>query len=346
MSDSIFREGGPYHIRKTGADEYSLRVQIPSDEHGRIARECHEDSCSPGYFKVKTGTGITDEQDVAYCPYCRHSDEPDEFTSSEQLEYLKSIAEQEAHKGIERMLKGALGLGSSGRKVYGNNLMSMEVRFKPGIMPRIHRPVEEELLRAVVCPYCGLDHAVYGLATWCPDCGRDIFMTHVKAECDVIRKMLSDYDNRYANLGSRIAARDVENSLEDTVSIFEAVLKALFIRFQRERGEGMEAIQASMKRRVRNGFQNIRRSAEIVAQELGVPLVTSDEEDSLEVLTAVFEKRHPITHNLGVIDRKYLENAISAEREGREIRVTCNEVVETIDLAYGILKSLHDRLFP
>ena len=38
------------------------------------------------------------------------------------------------------------------------------------------------------------------------------------------------------------------------------------------------------------------------------------------------EVGHPIAHNLGVIDRKYLERARENEQEGREIRITANEI--------------------
>jgi len=71
MSDQILREGGPHQIERVGNDEYRMKVTIPKDENGRVARECPNDECSPGYFKVMLGTGIVGEQDAAYCPYCR-----------------------------------------------------------------------------------------------------------------------------------------------------------------------------------------------------------------------------------------------------------------------------------
>jgi len=43
--------------------------------------------------------------------------------------------------------------------------------------------------------------------------------------------MLADIPRRRENLGRRIAAKDRKNCLEDTVSIFEAVLRALVRRY-------------------------------------------------------------------------------------------------------------------
>lgn len=58
MGNQIFREGGPHRIKRVGHDEYSMTVTIPRDEDGRVARECPNDECSPGYFKVKLGTRL------------------------------------------------------------------------------------------------------------------------------------------------------------------------------------------------------------------------------------------------------------------------------------------------
>lgn len=90
MTNKIFKEGGPHNIQRTGSDEYTMNVSIPKDADGTTARECPNDECSPGYFKVKGGTGITDGQEVAYCPYCRYEEEPNGFTSEEQIRNAKA----------------------------------------------------------------------------------------------------------------------------------------------------------------------------------------------------------------------------------------------------------------
>src|SRR3990172_13357474 len=105
MSDSLFREGGPYKIQRTGLHEYSMRIPIPEDIDGRIARECPQTDCSPGYFKVRLGTGITAGQKTAYCTYCRHGVEPSEFRTKEQVRYAKDVMMREAQEGVGRMVK-------------------------------------------------------------------------------------------------------------------------------------------------------------------------------------------------------------------------------------------------
>jgi hypothetical protein len=260
------------------------------------------------------------------------------------MKYAKDVMAREAHPGILRMLKDALDVGPSGKKSFGGGLLSVELSVKPGTPPLVFRPFEEALQRAVVCPHCGLDHAVFGLAVWCSDCGQDIFMTHVEAEFSVIQTMLCDVERRRNELGSRVAARDIENCLEDTVSIYEAVLRALLVRSLYAREINDDEIHAVLKR-IGNSFQNIRRSGETFQKELSIPLLDCVQSEKVASLIRTFEKRHPIAHNLGVVDRKYLERLRSAEREGREIRIMPEEISAAVRTVLEILTFAHKRLF-
>jgi len=169
MGNELLREGGPHKIRKTGANKYEMSVSIPQGPDGMMARECTDASCSPGYFKVKGGTGITEGQATAFCPYCRRSGKPSDFVTKEQLRYVDKIVEKEATAGVENMLRDSLGLGSSGNRRIGGGLFSINISLKgPASLP-VAPPIEEELKRKVICPHCGLEHAVFGLASWCPD---------------------------------------------------------------------------------------------------------------------------------------------------------------------------------
>ncbi len=107
MTHELFRSGGPHKIRKTGPDEYTIQVKIPTDEAGMTARECTDEGCSPGAFKIKIGTGLTGEQTESYCPYCRAVADPSDFATREQIRYAKDIAMNEASDGIDRMVKDA-----------------------------------------------------------------------------------------------------------------------------------------------------------------------------------------------------------------------------------------------
>ena len=142
----------------------------------------------------------------------------------------------------------------------------------------------------------------------------------------------------------RVAARDIENCLEDTVSIYEAVLRALLARALRARAVAEQEIGAALKR-IGNKFQNVRRSGEIFQKELSIPLFDCMQPGEVAALIQTFEKRHPIAHNLGLVDRKYIERLKSAEREGREIRIAPEEISAAIKTVLEVLTFAHKRLF-
>lgn len=344
MGDSIFRSGGPHNVRRTGNDTFQFSITIPEDQHGRIARQCPDSDCSPGYFKVKQGTGITDEQASSYCPYCRHECDPSDFTTREQIRYAEDLVTREAEAGAERMLKKSLGLNGAGRKRVGGEFLSLEISMKSSPQRFVRHPLEDELQRAVTCPFCGLDHSVFGLALWCPDCGRDIFLTHVAAEYGVVRAIVSDVERRRESLGPRVAAKDLENCLEDTVSIFEAALKVLVVRRLRRFGKTEGEIQAILRKRIRNSFQNLERTTEIFGSQFDIDVRTCVVDGQMQSLREAFEKRHPIAHNLGVVDRKYLETTLAAEKEGKEIRVSSAEVEAAVEISLEFIRNLSGML--
>lgn len=345
MGNSLFKEGGYHNIKRTGQDEYTMNVQIPTDADGFLGRECPDSTCSPGYFKVKPGTGITEGQEEAYCPYCRRVDEPNSFITKAQIEYSKNVVLREAEKGISDMIENALGLGSSRKKRLGGDFISMELTYKPGRLSQIRPLFEEELRRDVTCPSCGLEHSVFGLANWCPDCGGDIFLVHVEAEFAVVKSMLGDVKRRREQLGARVAARDVENALEDTVSIFEAVLRVMTRRYMKNLGISDEDIEDVLKKRVGNKYQSVQRASEVCKQEFNIELFEHCSKREVETFRQTFEKRHPITHNLGIIDRKYLEKVRSGELKGRDVPVAVEEIESAIAFSIQVLKNLHSHLF-
>jgi len=325
-----------------------MQVSIPPDPDGFVARECLDKDCSPGYFKIKEGTGLTGEECTqAFCPYCRRSAAKNEFFTKTQLQYAEQIALREAEKSVQQSIAEALGFPPSGgkKKIGRNGLISMEMSFKPTSLTPVWKPIEEELRRDITCPKCGLAHAVFGLAIWCPDCGSDIFLSHAESELVVIERILADVDERRKRLGVRVAARDLENALEDVVTLFEAVLKIITRRGLKHRGVPDIEIEKRM-RKIGNAFQSIERASEEIRNEFNLELFDGIDQLKVQRLRAAFEKRHPITHNLGVVDRKYLEKIRSGELEGREVRVQPAEILDTIGTTKVVIHLMYSRVFP
>jgi hypothetical protein len=341
MSDLI-KEGGQFGIRRVGRDQYT--IPVPQDADGRTDRECPQPDCSPGYFKVKMGTGLKDTK-TAFCPYCCHEAEAGDFHTQDQVRFVTDVMKREAHAGMARMLHQSLGLNSSGsRDLGGGGLFKISLNMDPPRLASVSRPLQEIVRRDVVCPHCTLDQSVFGLATWCSDCGRDIFTTHVLGEINVIKAMMGDVDRRLELLGGRVAAKDMENGLEDLVSVFEATLKIEIRRHLRKTTISEESIDVVM-RKIGSRLQSISHAVTLVHENCGAPLSIQPQDD-LDRLTRIFEKRHPITHNLGVIDKKYLERVQSHDALGKDISLTEREIIWAADAIFVLIDSLHQRLFP
>jgi len=345
VSEGLFREDGPFRVMRKGPDEYELRVPIPPGKDAMVGRACPIAGCSPGYFRVEPGTGIISPQESIFCPYCRGAEEPGAFATTAQRDYALGLVQAEAVDGVNRMMGEALGLGSARRRVLDGGLLSIEVSMTRARSPRPGRLLEEELRRDVLCPHCTLHQAVFGLATWCSDCGADIFPIHVAAELAVLRAVLSDVDERRARLGPRIAARDIENTVEDLTSVMEAVLKALTKRHLCAQGMSPGEAARVVTSAIGNGYQTLSRAREIFSTHTGAVLGRGCSEDDLTKLSTVLEKRHPIAHNLGVVDRKYLVRARSGELEGREVRVEPAELAQAIDGIEALLTDVWRQLF-
>ena len=336
----LFRPGGPLKIRDMGNNRHQASVTIPRDEHGRIERACPTETCTPGTFKVMLGTGLNN-QTTAFCPYCRHETEPANFATKEQIRFAKDSVLREARKGVQDMVSDAFGLGPSGKKKYGGGFISMEVTLKRAPLPMVRPPKNEEVRRDVVCPTCSLDQSVFGFATWCADCGSDIFVTHVAGELEVVRRMVGDIDRRRSELGHRVAARDLENYLEDAVSIFEAAMRVIARRSLALSGMTPTDVEATLKK-LGNAFQNITKTQDAMRELLGLAVIP---DAPWAALAASFQKRHPITHNLGVADRKYLANTQTTDREGREVVLSPAEVEATLNQVLMAVTAVHAHLF-
>ena len=157
--------------------------------------------------------------------------------------------------------------------------------------------------------------------------------------------MLIDVDRRSNELGSRVAARDIENGLEDVVSLLEAAMKAIVRRKLLTDGHSAEEVDETMKKRVRNRFQSFGGCVTVLRQLFDLDLTLALAADGGKQFERTTEKRHPITHNLGIVDRAYLEKVSTGEAEGRDVNLDENEVVAALDAALSLIRHAHGELF-
>lgn len=94
-------------------------------------------------------------------------------------------------------------------------------------------------------------------------------------------------------------------------------------------------------KKIGNSFQSTKRSKEQLLKLFGY---SPTQLDLWDRLGGCFEKRHPVAHNLGVVDRKYLERVQRAEREGREVRISEKEVAVLLEDINSAIYDIHNAL--
>lgn len=292
-----------------------ISVPIQPDEEGYIGRECPVETCL-GYFKITPGTGLK-EPAPCHCPYCGHSGEQNTFFTPEQIEYAKSIAIRKITDAIHQDLK-SLEFDHKPRGAFGIGI-SMKVSTSGQHPIRYYR--EKNLETEVVCDKCTLRFAIYGVFGWCPDCGSHNSLQILNKNLELARKELSLATSVETDLAEHL----VGDALENVVSTFDGFgreicsQKATDIRFQN---------MAGARRRVQEAF--------------GFDFADELSADSWIAICRIFQKRHLLSHKMGVIDDEYVQKANDPGAvAGRRIRVTQDEVC----MAIGLIETLGQRLF-
>lgn len=288
------------------SETMSVSVTISPDHDGYTGRECP--NCER-YFKVMLGTGLSDTT-VMHCPYCQTSADSDQFFTKEQVAYAQSVALgafqaeilDKLHDSAKRMTFETGGLL--------NIKVSAEVTGEEII---IEHYTDQALETEVTCETCGLSYKIYGVFATCPDCATHNSKQILTTNLEVLRKQLDAADDE-----------TVARLLKDAVSIFDA-----YGRTTTEHHKGS-----------RISFQNLP-GAERNLQAHGLSLRAHTTREEWEFLNRSFQKRHVLTHNLGVVDEDYVAKANDPDAIiGRKIRLTRADVERTIDLLARLSEQL------
>lgn len=260
--------------------DFNVSVTIPLDENGMMGRECLE--CEQ-YFKLKPGTGL--ETDHCHCPYCDYEGNADTFWTQAQLDYAQSIAMQKAYNQI---VKPELDKLSNSFKQLERNSRNSLIQFKVKttgnnyIFP-INYYSESELETNLTCDHCGLEFAIYGVFSNCPDCNEtNAFLIYEKS-LEVIKKKLEIFSK--PEIPDDIVEISLSSILTSAISAFDGLGKEL-------RKRKPDRYPSNPK----NLFQNI-----FVLNEKLDNLI-SDKHSDYNELIKYFQVRHLFEHNMGVVD--------------------------------------------
>jgi len=296
------------HLKQLGD---SFTIAIPTDEKGLTGRECPNPDCL-GYFKIELGTGLEGEDLPCHCPYCGHTESPDHFWTTEQIEYAQSVAINRITQALKQDIQA---WDRDLRRRTRGGFIQLNVEYKGTPHPiRYYR--EKQLETEVICESCTLHYAIYGVFGYCPDCG-------IHNSLQILNKNF-EFARKEIGLAATIEDSDfsaylVANALENAVSAFDG--------FGREICR-VHAAKASDPNKAENlSFQNLVRVNDRLQQLFGFTMATALDIDDWEFVCRCFQKRHLLAHQMGVVDQEYIDKTHDPEVVvGHKVPIIADEV--------------------
>lgn len=289
----------------------SATVGIPVSPDGTVGRKCP--SCRR-YFKVDAQRLGTIER--MSCPYCGNEAPRDEFLTLDQLRRIRSAFARLAMDEVAKMLdKAFLPLQRTSGPV--------QIRYERGRveLPPLLTYLEEETVREKTCGACGGRSALYGIALFCPFCGRRDSLESFVESIEVARALLAAAADLPAPQRQILQAKGgedrlAENALGDVVTAFE-----VFCRSRVEEVKGAAALQTLQAKHGRNVFQRLDEAIPIMEAQLGTRLSTALSASEWNELRLAFASRHVLTHNLGIADAHYVASG-GVTPLGQRVQIT------------------------
>lgn len=289
---------------------FEMSVSIPPDEKGYVGRECP--SCK-SYFKIKPGTGLSGTHHCI-CPYCGHNSDSSDYFTQAQIDYATSIAVNKITGDLLHELKrhefdykprGGFGIG-----------VSLKVKGKPHPI-QYYR--EEQLETEAICEKCTLEYTVYGVFSFCPDCGAHNSLQILENNLTLVSKMIGLEVSVEGDLKEYL----LNDALENVVSSFDG--------FGRELCRVNASKASDPKKAESISFQNLKGAQANILKLFGLDLASTISASEWDSVCICFQKRHLTTHKMGVVDAAYIkETGDSSAVIGHKIKISEDEITQLV----------------
>lgn len=331
-ADSLFRDMKKYQTGYNEDGDPRFSVPLKADEDGLLGRECAHLDCTLRYFKIGVDDDESHESPLSdariHCPYCGHTESFQEFHTQDQIKHVESMM----HRDMEQTLTDML--NDSFRSINGSRGLIRFSMKATANLPPLHRYVEERLKQTTTCPQCRQQYAVYGVSYHCPFCGGGTLAVHLSDSARTIRVLACEAQHIREKHGETAHDRMLGNAYEDAVTTFEGFLRRIYgAVLRRDRPAEADVLEA----KVRNAFQRLDGAEELLRRDLSIELFDGVLQQDRDRLAVVFSKRHVLTHNLGLVDQKYREQAKAWEKPGQEVPLDAAEIQWSVDVIEQLL---------
>lgn len=311
-----------------------IPVFIQPDENGYIDRECPNENCQYIY-KVLMKDWEEKISEEVHCPLCGYIANSDKWWTQDQIEKMQEIAVSwalsEAQKQLQKSFKN---IAKSTRR---NKFV--RITYKPGRrISFINNPIgqQKEWETEICCDQCGTRYSVIGAAYFCPCCGYNSAVKTFNDSLDGIEKMIDSLDEmknllieKYNEDAAETMCRSMlEGTITEAVSAFQKFASCIY--------EGLNG----KKSRV-NDFQIIKKGSDLFERETGYAYSDYLDDNELQFMELMFQRRHLLEHNNGMVDDQYLTKTGDVTYSvGQRIIAKKDETMHLLE----ILKKLGNQL--
>jgi hypothetical protein len=252
----------------------------------------------------------------------------------EQVEHAKS----EALTVVKGEINSALRSGAQkfNRSQPRNSFISMSMEVKGGTQRTYTLPAKaaEVMQLEIQCDKCSARFAVIGSAYFCPACGAN---SAVRTYKDSLRKIRAKKDSEETVRQALTDAVGKDEAEMTCRSLRETCLSDRVTAFQKY----CEGLYEPLGKAPFNVFQRIDEGSKLWRSAVGRGYdswLTAGELSSLEVL---YQKRHILAHNEGIIDQRYIEKSgDSTYKPGQRLVVS----IQDIEVLLSLLEKLGSGL--
>lgn len=281
----------------------SIPITLHSDGNGFFDRECPNEDCLYTFkILMKDWEEKVSDEEV-HCPMCGYVDTSDKWWTQDQLEKMKEIATSWAMNYMQGELnKSFQSLARSTR-----NNKYLKITYKAGKkISFINNPIgqREEWETEICCEKCGTHYSVIGSAYFCPCCGYNSAVNSYNDSLDSIKKMLDSLQEMKAMLTDKYNADSAETMcrslLEDSIgNMISAFQKFACCKYEEVSGKTARV----------NDFQIVDKGSQFFEAATGKEYSDWLTNSELVFMKIMFQKRHLLEHNDGMVDQKYIDNS-------------------------------------
>lgn len=310
-----------------------ISVSIPTDSEGYLDRECPSSVC--GFqFKVcdEDWDNIVRDEEV-FCPFCCYVANSDQWLTQEQLDYIQEVGAVALERRIARSLKSDATRWN--RRQSKNDFIRITMKVDSRPIPFWVPPnVAKHMRIKISCQQCGCRYAVIGAAFFCPACGHNSAELMFAQSLDVIRKSLDGLSAVYSSISDRDNAENLSRSLKEygllqLVMAFQCYVEALYGR-----------IPDTPKPR-RNAFQNISEGNLLWYTATDKKYEDYLEDSELAMLIRIFQQRHLLAHNQGLVDQDYINRSGDTRYQpGQRLVIHKSAVRKGIEIVDKLVKGM------